>query len=72
MHRTTVVLEDDLYRQAKKAAVDEDKSFKEFIEVSLVMYLRQHRQARPPVKRPRFGVYRLKVKGDLRRETIYD
>jgi hypothetical protein len=71
MHRTTVLLDDELYRQAKKTAVDEDKSLKELVETALTRYLNQRHQTLPK-KRPKFGVYRLRIKGDLRRETIYD
>jgi len=38
--RTTVVLDELLYRQAKRAAVDQDKSLKEIIEEALRIFLR--------------------------------
>ncbi len=69
--RTTVVLEESLFRQAKRVAVEEDKSLKEIIEEALRAFLRGGQQRREPAAGPRFGVYPGKPLKDLRRETLY-
>jgi hypothetical protein len=38
--RTTIVLEKELYRQAKRLALEQDKTLKEIIEQALRVYLR--------------------------------
>lgn len=72
MHRTTVMLDEELYRKAKKTAIDHRQSFTRFLEAALVSYLSKPLIISPKKKPVKFGVYRVKVKGDLRRETIYD
>ena len=73
MRRTTVILDEQLYRNAKKTAVDQGQSFKQLLETALRNYLSKPLIISPAKKKlPKFGVYRFKVKGDLRRETIYD
>lgn len=69
--RTTVVLDENLYRQAKRAAVEQDKTLKEILEEALLAFLRggQQRSGRAAV--PRFRVYPGKAFTDLRRETLY-
>lgn len=69
--RTTVVLEESLYRQAKRRALERDKTLKELIEEALRTFLRGGKQAGEVTKGPRFGVYPGKPLTDLRRETIY-
>ena len=69
--RTTVVLDELLYRQAKRVAVEQDKSLKEIIEEALRSFLRGGQQRMRKAAGPRFGVYPGKARTDLRRETIY-
>ncbi len=69
--RTTVVLDEGLYRQAKRVAVEQDKSLKEIIEEALRTYLRGGQQRRGQAAGPRFGVYPGKPLTDMRRETLY-
>lgn len=71
MHRTTVMLEDGLYREIKRKAVDEDRPMRRLVEDALRAYVGLKR-SRWPERSPTFGVYRFRVKGDLRRRTIYD
>ena len=72
MHRTTVMLEEELYRRAKKTAIDQRQSFKQLVETALLKYLSRPLLIVSKKKSPKFRVYRFKMKGDLRRETIYD
>jgi predicted transcriptional regulator len=69
--RTTIVLEKELYRQAKRLAVEQDKSLKEIVEEALRAYLHGDQQRGQRSVRGRFGVYAGKVRGSLRRESIY-
>lgn len=69
--RTTVVLDESLYRQAKRVAVEQDKSLKEIIEEALRAFLSGGQQRRGRAGGPRFGVYPGKPLTDLRRETLY-
>lgn len=67
--RTTVVLDEILYRQAKRVAMEHDKSLKEILEEALRAFLRGGEPRR--TGGPRFGVYPGKARKDLRRETLY-
>lgn len=69
--RTTVVLDENLYRQAKRVAVEQDRSLKEIIEEALRDFLRRGQQRRRRAAGPRFGVYRGKALTDLSREILY-
>lgn len=69
--RTTVVLEPELYRHAKRLALEQDKSLKEIIEMALRLYLRGGGREGRKGARIRFGVYPAKARTGLRRETIY-
>ena len=68
--RTTIVLDKKLYQEAKRRALEQDKTLRGIMDEALRAYLRGH----PLVstgRRGRFGVYRGKVRGTLRRETLY-
>ncbi len=69
--RTTIVLEKGLYRQAKRLALEQDKTLKEIVEQALRAYLRGDQQRRQKNRGGRFGVYAGKVRGSLRRENLY-
>ena len=69
--RTTVVLEPELYRHAKRVALEQDKSLKEIIEEALRLFLRGGGREGRKGARTRFGVYPAKARTGLRRETIY-
>ena len=70
MHRTTLILEDDLYRQVKREAVDRGRSMRVLVEEALRKYL-----GLTPVHRnvhvPRFGVYQVRIRRHFNREDIY-
>ncbi len=70
MQRTTVMLDDELYRAIKRRAVDRGRPMRALVEEALQAYLGLKRR-RSSLPRPAFGVYHFRVKGDLRRETIY-
>ena len=70
--RTTVVLEEGLYRQVKQLAVDQDKTLREVIQKALQMFCQGRLFARRRIRMPRFGAYRFRVKGSLRRADIYE
>ena len=67
----TVVLDELLYREAKRAAVEQGKNLKEIIEEALRIFLRDGQQQMRKDTGPRFGVYAGKARTDLRRDTIY-
>jgi hypothetical protein len=69
--RTTIVLEKELYRQAKRFALEQDTTLKEVVERALRAYLRGDQQGAQKSKGGRFGVYPGKVRGSLGRENIY-
>jgi hypothetical protein len=70
MHRTTVMLDDDLYREVKRTAVDRGRPMRALMEEALSIYL--HRApGRTKAALPKFGVYPARVHGALRREDIY-
>ena len=69
--RTTVVLEKELYREAKRVALEQDKTLKEVVEQALRAYLGWDKVGVQRSREGRFGVYTAKVRGSLRRESIY-
>jgi hypothetical protein len=69
--RTTIVLERELYREAKRLALEQDKTLREIIEQALRAYLRGDPQRRQKTSEGQFGIYAGKVRGSLRRENIY-
>lgn len=71
MIRTTVRLEEKLYKEARKKAIDERRSFTDIVSIALESYIRLKKKD----KRKRFDlkIYDLgKIKGDLRRNEIYE
>ena len=69
--RTTIVLEKELYRQAKRLALEKDKTLKEIIEQALRSYLSGDQQRGQESGGGGFRVYAGKSRGGLRRENIY-
>ena len=71
-HRTTVVLDEELYRQVKRRAVDLDRPIQEIVQEALRRFC-QGRSTAVSVRRrmPRFGAYRSRIKGSLSRSEIY-
>ena len=71
MHRTTFMLDDELYRQVKRKAVDRGRPMRALVEEAIRAYLGLG--MKPAQGRvPKFGVYKMKVIGSLRREDIYE
>ena len=72
MHRTTIELEETLYRLARKTAIDRDKPFKELVGEALQQYLLRLGVETPKRKPdPMPGVYPSQVTGTLSRRDIY-
>ena len=70
MQRTTLMLDEDVYRAVKRKAVDRGRPMRALIEEALRAYLGLGvKPKRGHV--PKFGVYKAKVIGSLRREDIY-
>ncbi len=70
MHRTTVMLDEELYRVVKRSAVDRGRPMRLLVEEALRRYLGLGAPAAHAVP-PRFGVYRARVKGTCSRRDIY-
>ncbi len=71
MHRTTVMLDEDLYRHIKRTAVDRGRPMRVLVEEALRKYLGLSRRL-PKGNVPSFGVYNANVIGSLRRVDIYE
>lgn len=71
MRRTTMDLDDDLYRRIKRAAVDRGRPMRRLVEEALRAYLKVPLRS-GQVPEPKFGVYRARVRGSLSRREIYD
>jgi len=72
--RTTIAIQENLLREAKQVALDEDKTLKELVNEALINRLKRPVQKKkaPPKKFP-FKAYHMgKIKGTLRRVEIYD
>ena len=71
MRRTTFVLDEELYRAVKRKAVDRGRPMRVLVEEAIRAYLGLTPK-RPISKIPKFGVYRTRIIGSLRRADIYD
>ena len=58
MHRTTVMLDEEVYRAVKRKAVDRGRPMRALVEEAIRAYLGLGRQPKPG-KPPRFGVYKM-------------
>ena len=70
MQRTTFMLDEELYREVKRKAVDRRQPMRALVEEALRTYLGlgvKPRRGRGPT----FGVYNMRIIGSLRREDIY-
>jgi len=65
------MLDDELYREVKRKAVDRGRPMRTLVEEALRRYLGLSPN-RAKSSRPKFGVYRVAVKGSLSRQDIYD
>ena len=71
MHRTTIDLDDELYRAVKRRAIDRGQPMCALVEEALRIQLGlgEKRPKKPP---PKFGVYRARVVGPWSRREIYE
>ena len=69
MRRTTLVLDEELYRAVKRKAVDRGRPVRALLEEALRMYLGLSKK--PGVRSPAFEEYLSRVAGPLRRSDIY-
>ena len=70
MHRTTVLMDEELYRAVKRSAVDHGRPMRTLVEEALRRYLglQGHRAHKTPL---RFGIYPARVKGTCSRQELY-
>jgi len=64
------MLDEELYREVKRKAVDRGQPMRKVLEEALKAYLGLQ-GARGKKLRPKFGVYNAHVQGSLGREDIY-
>jgi len=69
--RTTVALDEELYRQVKRKAIDLDRPIREIVQEALRLFCQGQQAASTHNKMPRFGAYRSRIKGSLSRAEIY-
>lgn len=72
LRRTTVVLEDSVYRQVKQAALDLDMTIRELVQEALRRFCEGRRGVRQTPRRPHFGAFQFRVKETLRRTDLYE
>ena len=71
MHRTTLMLDEELYRAVKRKAIDRGQPMRVLVEEAIRTYLGLGRKPTHS-KTPRFGVYKMGIVGSLRREGMYN
>ena len=71
-HRTTVVLDERLYRQVKQTALQQDRTIREVVQQALEWFCQGRLAGRSQARMPRFGAYRSRIKGDISRSSIYE
>ena len=73
MPRTTIDLDDALYRVARKVAIDHDKTFKQVVQEALQRYVIQGGSAiRKPRRDAMPRAYPARIRGALSRREIYE
>ena len=70
MHRTTVMLDESIYRQIKRTAVDRGRPMRALVEEALRGYLGLF-PARVKKNLPKFGIYQARVRGNMTRRDLY-
>lgn len=71
MHRTTVILDEELYRAVKRKAVDRGQPMRALMEEALRTHLGLV-ENRSKIHLPKFGVYKAHVVGPWSRKEIYE
>lgn len=70
--RTTLILEEGLYKQTKRLAVDQDKHFKDVVRDALQAYVVGGGGRLTAGSLPPFRTWKLGVREPLRRRDIYE
>lgn len=71
MIRTTITLDEETFKEAKKYAIDKRSAFGDLVSLALNNYLQ--RQRRFPAHKFGLKIYRMgKIKGRLTRSEIYE
>lgn len=70
MIRTTIRLDEDIFKEARKKAIEERKPFADIVNSALREYLKAE-QKKLVRKKVEFGAYHIGAKGTLRRVDIY-
>ena len=70
MQRTTLILDEEVYRAVKRKAVDRGRSMRALVEEALRAYLGLSKVG-PKAPRQKFRVFQARVLGSLTREEIY-
>ena len=70
MHRTTLMLEENLYRQIKRTAVDRGQPMRALVEEALKDYLGLS-PCQVKKNLPKFGIYQARVRGNMTRRDLY-
>lgn len=72
MIRTTVRFEENLFKDARKKAIDEGLPFAKVVNQALKQYL-QIPKNKPKKQKFEFKIYNIgRIKGSLSRENLYD
>lgn len=69
--RTTLKIDENTLKQAKRKALEEDKTLQEIINEALKSYLKSPFTARK-VTIQELTAYPIKIKGDITRASIYE
>ncbi|MBI2070838.1 MAG: type II toxin-antitoxin system VapB family antitoxin [Elusimicrobia bacterium] len=74
MHKTTLMLDDSLFKQAKRLALEQDKPLRAVVEEALRQYLYKpsHAPAQGDSLMDRFPPFNASLKGGLDRGSIYE
>ena len=73
IQRTTLKLDQEVYKLAKKRAIDKEINFQELVNRALKRYLQVEEKETARKKKFRFGNFDLGgLKGKLDRESIYE
>lgn len=69
--RTTLILEEGLYKQAKRLALDQDKHFKDVVREALQVYIARGPAALSEHDLPPHRAWSLGIRGTMSRREIY-
>lgn len=72
VRRTTIALDENLYRQVKRMAVDLGRPMRELVQEAIRLFCEGRLFQQKPQRMPHFGAFRCKIRGGLRRADIYE